>query len=199
VGKKLFSGLAFLFCPIFLLGQAVAPVTPKRATITAGGYFSFGGSDYGQNLGFTNRIHPDMYGPGAYGDFDYRVWRNVGVGVEGEARFLDFGTPGQTPGVPGAGIAEQNFLIGPRVTYEVGRRLLPYVKFLAGGSRFRYPAIFSNQWEDYTTIAVGGGIDYKLTRHLTVRPVDVEYQHWQFPPTGLTPWVYSAGVSYRLF
>ena len=34
MGKKLFSGLVFLFCPIFLLAQAVSPVTPKRATIT---------------------------------------------------------------------------------------------------------------------------------------------------------------------
>ncbi|MHB1743508.1 MAG: hypothetical protein ACYCRE_01915, partial [Acidobacteriaceae bacterium] len=93
MGKKLFSGLLFLFCPIFLHAQAVSPVRAKQATITAGGYFSLGGSDYGQNLGFTNRAHPDMYGPGVYADFNYRVWGGLGVGIEGEARFLDFGTP----------------------------------------------------------------------------------------------------------
>ncbi len=186
MGKKLFSGLAFLFCPIFLLAQAVAPVTPKRATITAGGYFSFGQTDYGQRHAF---------GPGLYADFDYRVWRNVGVGVEGEARFLDFLTDSSS----GKGISEQNFLGGPRVTYELGRKWVPYVKFLVGGSRFHYPNFISNQTYNYTTFAGGGGVDYKISSRLTIRPVDFEYQHWQFPPTGLTPWVYSAGVSYRLF
>ena len=97
MGKKLFSGLVFLFCPIFLLAQAISPVTPKRATITAGGYFSFGQTDYGQRHAF---------GPGAYADFDYRVWRNIGVGVEGEVRFLNFLTDSSS----GAGICEQNFL-----------------------------------------------------------------------------------------
>jgi opacity protein-like surface antigen len=186
VGKKFFSGLIFLFCPIFLHAQAVAPVTPKRATITAGGYFSFGQTDYGQKHAF---------GPGVYGDFNYRIWRNVGVGIEGEARFLNFLTDSST----GSGISEENFLGGPRVTYEVGRRWLPYVKFLAGGSRFHYPNFISNQSYNYTTFAGGGGLDYHLTSHITIRPADFEYQHWNFPPTGLTPWVYSAGVSYRLF
>jgi len=192
VGKKILGGLMFLLCPIFLHAQAVSPVRTKQATITVGGYFSFGGSDYGQNLGFTNRAHPDMYGPGAYADFNYRIWGGFGVGIEGEARFLDFGTPSP-------GISEQNFLGGPRVTYELGRKWLPYVKFLAGGSRFHYPNFISNQTYNYTTFAGGGGVDYKLSSHITIRPADFEYQHWQFPPTGLTPWVYSAGVSYRLF
>ncbi len=192
MGKIFFSGLLFLLCPIFLHAQAVSPVRTKQATITVGGYFSFGGSDYGQNLGFTNRAHPDMYGPGVYADFNYRVWDGLGVGIEGEARFLNFGTPGP-------GISEDNFLGGPRVTYEVGRKWIPYVKFLVGGSRFHYPSFISNQAYNYTTFAGGGGIDYHLSNRITVRPADFEYQHWQFPPTGLTPWVYSAGVSYSLF
>ncbi|MHB8301598.1 MAG: outer membrane beta-barrel protein [Acidobacteriaceae bacterium] len=190
--KKISGGLVFLLFPIFLHAQAVSPVTPRVATIAVGGYFSFGGTDYGQNLGFSNRAHPDAYGPGFYGDFDYRVWGGLGVGIEGEARFLDFGTPGP-------GIFEQNFLIGPRATYTLGRRWEPYVKFLAGGSRFHYPTFISNKVYDYTTYAGGGGLDVHLDRHWTVRPADFEYQHWDFPPTGLTPWVYSAGVSYRFF
>jgi hypothetical protein len=192
VGRKFLGGLVFLIFPILLHAQAVSPVTPKRANMYVGGYFSFGGSDYGQNPGFSNRIHPDMYGPGAYADFDYRIWRGLGVGVEGEARFLDFGTPGP-------GIYEQNFLGGPRLTYQLGRRWEPYVKFLAGGSRFHYPNFISNQVFTYTTIAGGGGLDIHLSRRFTVRPVDIEYQHWTFPPTGLTPWVYSVGFSYHLF
>lgn len=181
--KKYFVVLALLsFFPILLHAQAVSPVTPKLATISVGGYFSYGQTDYGQN---------HAYGPGAYADFDYNIWRNVGIGAEGEARFLDFHTAG--------GLYEQNFLGGPRLTYRLGTRWLPYVKFLAGGSRFHYPSFITNQVYSYTTYAGGGGLDIHFNSRWTIRPADFEYQHWDYPPTGLTPWVYSAGVSYRLF
>ena len=182
MGKKFLGVLVFLLFPILLHAQAVSPVTPKLASINVGGYFSYGQMDYGQhhNLGI-----------GAYGDFDYRIWRNFGVGVEGEARFMNFHEQ--------SGVYDQNFLGGPRVTYRLGSRWVPYVKFLAGGTRFHYPPFISNQIYTYTTLAPGGGIDFNLNRRLTIRPADFEYQHLDFPPTGLTPWVYSAGVSYRLF
>ena len=186
VGKKFFGGLILFLCPIFLHAQAVSPATPKLATLSVGGYFSYGQTDYGQK---------HAYGPGAYVDFNYRVWRNIGVGLEGEGRFLNYLTNSST----GAGISEDNLLAGPRVTYMLGSRWLPYIKFLAGGSRFHYPNFISHQTFTYTTIAGGGGLDYHLTDRITIRPADFEYQHWDFPPTGLTPWVYSAGVSYRLF
>ncbi|MEO6828876.1 MAG: hypothetical protein ABI164_03635 [Acidobacteriaceae bacterium] len=179
--KRIFVGLAFLVFPIFLHAQAVSPVTPKLATITVGGYVSYGQMDYGQ--------HHNI-GIGAYGDFDYRIWRNVGVGAEGEVRFLNFNSK--------SGVTSQNFLAGPRVTYAIRRHWLPYAKFLAGGSRFHYPNFISNQAYYYTTVVGGGGLDIPLGGRLTLRPADFEYQHWNFPPTGLTPWVYSAGVSYKL-
>ncbi len=185
--KKFLAGLAVLVFPIFLHAQAVSPVTPRLATLSAGGYFSFGQMDYGQ--------HHNI-GLGAYGDFDYRIRDNIGIGVEGEARFLNFRTK--------SGVTEENFLGGPRVTYRLRRHWLPYAKFLVGGSRFHYPDFISNQSYNYTTYAIGGGLDLPLGNgpfggRLTIRPADFEYQHWDFPPTGLTPWTYSAGVSYRIF
>lgn len=182
MSKKLLGGIVLLFFPIFLHAQAVSPVTPKLATLTVGGYFSYGQMDYGQ--------HHNI-GPGAYADFNYLVWRGIGVGAEGEARFLNFHTK--------SGVYDQNFLVGPRVTYAYHRRWLPYAKFLAGGTRFHYPDFISNQVYSYTTLAGGGGLDIHLNRRWTLRPVDFEYQHLNFPPTGLTPWVYSAGASFRLF
>lgn len=182
MARKFLVVLVFLLFPILLQSQAVSPVTSKKATIGVGGYFSYGQTDYGQ-------FH--AYGPGFFANFDYRVWRSVGVGLEGEGRFLDYGTQNN--------LYEQNFLVGPRVTYTIGRRWEPYGKLLFGGSRFHYPAFITNKIYDYTTVAGGGGLDYHLNRHWSIRPVDFEYQHWDFPPTGLTPWVYSAGVSYRLF
>jgi opacity protein-like surface antigen len=183
VAKKFLCGFVLLLFPVLLHAQAVSPVTSKLATVTVGGMFSIGQSDYGQNS--------HLMGPGAYADFDYRIWREVGIGVEGEARFRNFNEI--------SGVYEQNFLGGPRVTYRVGQRWLPYVKFLAGGTRFHYPTFISNQVYTYTTLAGGGGIDFHFNDRWTIRPADFEYQHLNFPPTGLTPWVYSAGVSFRLF
>lgn len=191
MAKGFLAGCVLFFFPMFLYGQAVAPVTTKRATFSAGGYFSFGGTDYGQNLGFSNRVHPDAYGPGAYADFNYLLWKNLAVGAEGEVRFLDFGTP--------AGIHEQNFLGGPRLIYNNGGRFRPYVKFLIGGSRFKYPSFITDQTYTYTTLVGGGGLDIYLNDRWILRPVDFEYQHWDFPPSGLTPWVYSVGVAYQFF
>lgn len=186
VAKRFLAVFVLLLFPILLHAQAVSPVTPKLATITVGGYFSYGQTDYGQR---------HAYGPGAYADFDYRVWRNVGVGVEGEARFLNFLTDSSS----GKGISEQNFLGGPRITYSMNHHLEPYGKFLIGGSRFHFPTFISNQSFNYTTYAFGGGLDYHYSDRWTIRLGDFEHQHYDFPPTGLTPWVYSAGVSYRLF
>lgn len=182
MARKFSVGLVFLLLPILMHGQAISPVTPKVASVAVGGYFSYGQTDYGQNHAF---------GPGFYGDFNYALRHNIGVGAEAEARFLNFHKV--------SGVYEQNFLIGPRLTYTLGTRWEPYVKVLGGGSRFHYPTFISNKIYDYTTFAYGGGLDFHLNRHFTVRPVDFEYQHWDFPPTGLTPWVYSAGLSYRLF
>jgi opacity protein-like surface antigen len=183
VGKKFAVGFVLFLFPVLLHAQAVSPVTPKLATISAGGYFSYGQMDYGQ--------HHNM-GIGGFGDFDYRIWREFGIGIEGEARFMNFNEK--------SGVYDQNFLGGPRVTYRFGSHLLPYVKVLAGGTRFHYPPFISNQVYNYTTLAIGGGIDYKLNDRWSIRPADFEYQRLvDYPPTALTPWVYSAGVSYRIF
>lgn len=186
MAKKFLIVFALLLFPVYGHAQAVAPVTQKRATINVGALFSYGQTDYGQRHAF---------GPGFYGDFNYRFWNNLGVGVEGEARFMNWLTDSSS----GKGISLQNFVGGPRVTYTVGRRWLPYAKFLVGGSRFHYPTFISNKSYNYTTYVYGGGLDIHLTDRWTLRPADFEHQHLDFPPTGLTPWAYSAGVSYRLF
>jgi len=181
VGKKLIACLFFIWIPVLAHSQAVSPVKDKTAYISVGGFYSYGQTDYGQN---------HAMGLGAYSDINYRVWRRIGVGLEGEARFLNFHLV--------SGTYEQNFLGGPRVTYKM-KHFEPYVKFLAGGSRFHYPDFISKQVYTYTTFAGGGGLDVRLTDRLYLRAADFEYQHWLFPPSGLTPWVYSAGVSFRVF
>lgn len=181
MGKKLIACLFFTLFPVLLHSQAVSPVSEKTAYISAGGFYSIAQTDYGQN---------HAMGLGAYSDINYRVWRGLGVGAEGEVRFIDFKLI--------AGTSFQNFLGGPRITYRL-RGFEPYAKVLAGGSRFHYPNFISKNAYYYTTFAYGGGLDLKLTNRFYLRAADFEYQHWEFPPTGLTPWAFSTGVSYRIF
>ena len=181
MGKKLIACLFFILFPMLSHSQAVSPVKDKTAYISVGGFYSYAQTDYGQN---------HAMGLGAYSDINYRIWGPVGVGAEGEVRFINFHLV--------SGTSFQNFLAGPRVTYKT-RHFEPYAKFLIGGSRFHYPTFISKDAYYYTTFAGGGGVDVKLTNRWYIRAADFEYQHWQFPPTGLTPWAFSTGVSFRVF
>jgi hypothetical protein len=52
----------------------------------------------------------------------------------------------------------------------------------------------------FTTVAFGGGLDFKMTKRISVRAVDVEYQWWpDFLGSHISPYGASAGVSYRIF
>ncbi len=188
MAKKFFVGLALLlFFPIFLHAQAVSPVTPKRSVAFLRRIFFLRADGLRSKTSPMDRAFTaiSIIVSGA-------MWA---LALKAKHVFENFLTNSDT----GKGIALQNFLGGPRVTYRIGRRLMPYGKFLFGGTRFHYPTFISSQYYTYTTYAIGGGLDYQLTNHISIRPVDFEYQHLDFPPTGLTPWVYSAGVSYRLF
>jgi opacity protein-like surface antigen len=48
----------------------------------------------------------------------------------------------------------------------------------------------------YFSYAIGGGIDIRVTKHIVVRAIDAEYQHWNYQ-TGLTPIAYTVGAAYR--
>jgi len=52
----------------------------------------------------------------------------------------------------------------------------------------------------FTTIAFGGGMDVKLTKRISIRAFDGEYQYW--PAWGnskLFPYGASAGIGYKIF
>jgi len=52
----------------------------------------------------------------------------------------------------------------------------------------------------FTDIAFGGGVDMPLTRKITLRAADVEYQLWPNWVNGtLKPYGGSVGLSYRIF
>ncbi len=77
---------------------------------------------------------------------------------------------------------DYSLLFGPVLSYKVGR-ISPFVHALAGLDRFHLgagsiPGLFGRAApvvDRALAFAVGGGIDYKLSRHLSLRPVQADF------------------------
>jgi opacity protein-like surface antigen len=180
---------------VFIAGLAAnAQVAPSATSLTAGklavgGEFSIFQIDAG--------THPFESGFGAYVDYD--PIRFFGFEVEG--RTIQFNeTKNQR---------RDEISGGFRYIYHRGQ-FAPYAKALAGlGSadftRGSYFTDRARQHDTFTTMTFGGGVDYKLTRKISLRG-EYEYQYWlDFPtarpgPLGVSnPNGYSFGASYRIF
>jgi opacity protein-like surface antigen len=90
-----------------------------------------------------------------------------------------------------------SYLFGPRVSIGSGR-LTPFVQVLVGGARASADGASSNGF----ALTAGGGLDYQLTKHWFVRPVQAEYMLTRFNFFGngnnnQNSFRYSAGVGYR--
>ena len=171
----------------------VAPSAYARGiTLNAGGEASTFQPDYA-GFGIPQSSPNRLYGIGAYVDIKFKPW----VQIEGEGRWLRFNEL--------AGIYEDNYLVGPRLPIYKAHfwRATPYAKVLIGYSKLNFED--NNGWGRYTTLAYGGGLDIKMTKRLTARLPDFEYQQWlnwsegAGKSTTLFPYGLSVGVSYRVF
>jgi opacity protein-like surface antigen len=179
--KKIISLMALALIPASLFGQAAPAVPDRIPSLTAGAYYSNFSSDY-------NPIR--LGGAGVFVD-----WNLFGhLGVEGEARWLRFNQL--------AGSYQDNYLVGPRYSRRFGK-FVPYGKFLMGAGELEFN---NNEGHGgYFAMVPGGGVDYRLTRHVTIRLIDYEYQIWPsalgggLPSNGLTPHGFSFGAGYRIF
>lgn len=126
-----------------------------------------------------------LLGAGAFVDFNVsKRW-----GIEAEGRWLRFHEFAQ--------VHEDSYLIGPRVLVPMGRFRF-YGKALYGFGRFGFPYGYAQEQDP--VLAFGGGAEYRLTRGMSVRLLDGEYQRWlNFQNKGLSPYGASAGIAYRIF
>ncbi len=137
---------------------------------------------------------------GGYGYAEYNVNKVVGLVAELGADYA--GTAG---GLQLRDTAFQ-YLFGPRFNWRKSR-FTPYVQALFGGQRLSYgldasaarPVLASSQ--NNFAAAFGGGVDFNLTNHISVKPFQLEYLMAQ-APSGNLNYVqnnlrYSAGVVFR--
>jgi len=216
-----------LFCVLLTAAaaSAAAQVVPaavgRQISITAGGMGSLFQPSFqgdwqpvvnpGQNCTSTSVCEPvsnpsslGLFGVGAYVDVKFTRW----IQLEAEGRWMRFNqlTPYWAPAGSG-GIYEDNYLIGPRVPLVHVWKASVYGKALIGYGNMglgAYPGLCSTATciasGRFTDIAFGGGADIKLTRRITLRAFDAEYQYWpQWSSSSLAPYGVSMGVGYRVF
>jgi opacity protein-like surface antigen len=203
----LLAGAAF--CTRSLRAQAVYSGYQANHAIWAGGECSVFSSSFPYQGGSgSNPIEPviasprpaasfpgqgvqGIYGCGAFANLRWTYHWDI----EGSARWLSFnGYQGTT---------ERTLLIGPRYIIHRFGKFEPYGKFLVGNGSIHYP--YSIGTGSYFALAPGGGVNFRLSRRLTVR-AEYEYQIWlnspgftnepnhQLHPNGI-----NVGVAYRVW
>ncbi|KAA6460256.1 hypothetical protein DYQ86_14535 [Acidobacteria bacterium AB60] len=188
----LLAGIVLLVAPS-VRSQSREAATSGAHRLFVGGEVSTFNPDWGcVSASPFNCWNGHLVGLGAVADANH-VWKNLGI--EGEARWLNWAGPG-------LGLKESNYLAGPR--YQLFRKanLALYAKGLLGSSHITRPL---NLGEGaYFTLAPGGTAEYGLTWRMVIR-VEYEYQIWTGfrglpgePINGLTPNGFSFGVGYRL-
>ena len=72
------------------------------------------------------------------------------------------------------------YLLGPRVNFRRGK-VTPFVQTLFGGVHTTDGIAPSTGAQDHFAMTAGGGIDFKVSRHVSVRPIQAEYFMTKIP------------------
>jgi len=89
----------------------------------------------------------------------------------------DFGYCKVTGLPSGTSVHAVNYLFGPRVTYRSAGSFTPFAHVLFGGQHFGGTG---GGTANSFAMALGGGADYKLTEHVALRLIQVEYLYTHF-------------------
>jgi len=174
-----------LFCTVLATAaisasaQVVPSATGRKLSVTAGGLGSVFQPDYA-GTGIAQTSPNRLYGVGAFVDVRVNRW----IQLEAEGHWMRFN--------PYLGITEDTYLAGPRIPIHRFGRATPYGKAMFGFGTG--PFLLGHA----TTFAFGGGLDYRLTKRISLRAFDFEYQEWRVNPT-LLPYGGSVGLGYKIF
>src|SRR2546430_1413555 len=166
-----------LILGVFILAVGVVPVRAQeypKAEV-------FGGYQYIRlNPGGTN-----CQGFGGAAAANVSIW----LGVAG-----DFGYCRVTGLPSGVSAHAVNYMFGPRVTYRSYGSLTPFAHVLFGGQHFGGTG---GGTANSFAMALGGGADYKVTEHVALRLIQVEYLYTHFAGTRQNNARIESGIAYR--
>ncbi len=102
-------------------------------------------------------------GNGGSGSFAYNINNVVGL-------VADFG------GYANTRVNDRllTYMFGPRFSWR-HTRLTPYTQFLFGGAYVWNDLDTRSITQNAFAMAAGGGVDYTLTKHIALKPIQVEY------------------------
>jgi opacity protein-like surface antigen len=115
------------------------------------------------------------------------------VGVIGE-----FGACKVTGLPSGATAHEMNYLFGPRMYFHARGKVFPFVQTLVGAERFSagVSGVGSGSTNAFAWTA-GGGADVTLTRHVSLRLIQVEYLYTHFSSASQSSLRLQSGIVWR--
>jgi opacity protein-like surface antigen len=175
-----FLGILML-APLATSAQVAPAQSGGSISMTLGAGFSGWKTDFAID---------QMYGIAAYYDLDIGRW----AGLEVEGRTIQFNSV--------KNIRQDTISAGGRFLFPHYHHLHPYAKFLGGIGSVDFPPPATAPYYGHDTFAfyaIGGGVDYRLTRHFSIRG-EYESQFWpSFPNNGLTPRGFTIGAGYRFF
>jgi outer membrane immunogenic protein len=154
-------------CGLLFLGAASAKAQESRGFEISGDYqyvrFNPGGGSSGVNC---------QGGSGSFG-----AYLTSRIGVIGE-----FGACKVTGLPSGTTAHELNYLFGPRVYFPTQHgRVFPFVQALLGGEQFSAGATgLGSASSNAFAMTAGGGADVTLTRHVSLRAIQVDYLYTHF-------------------
>src|ERR1039458_446314 len=181
----LFSILLFAGA-VAAIAQAVPSATGRQVSITAGGMASIFQPDFAGVCCFASASPQPLFGVGAYVDVRLRRW----VQIEAEGRWLRWNQY--------YGVNQDNYLIGPRLPVYHFWKATVYGKALGGFSKMSFDTFGDHN--NFTDFAFGGGVDVKLTKRISLRAADVEYQYYPWwGNSTLSPYGASVGIGYKIF
>ncbi len=187
-----FVGITLFFTVLISSLVLAQDTTPKVQVF--GGYSLFHADLaglHGSNLDVTLGQPPNTFGVKsnftgwtAEGQYNFNRWVGAVADVNGRYGKPFYAVP-TVSGVPDSNA--YSFLVGPALSYRTKSPLTPYIHALFGLDRITLDASTihgptstvvgtSSSFTDFAA-ALGGGIDYKLTRHLAIRPAQVDWFH----------------------
>ena len=176
--------LLLLLLPTAALAQTRPSAYVHRHSIYVGGEYSLFNSDYfGNNLSLNKSAY-SIYG-------DYYIF-NGSWPIALELNYTKLASQENDKR------KMSSFLAGPMISHRFGR-LIPFAKVGAGIGHFSATDHLNAYQEgEHFAIGIGGGLEYRLTSHIMLRPVDYTYERWNFSPNALSPSVLGFGLSYRI-
>jgi opacity protein-like surface antigen len=113
-----------------------------------------------------------LHGGSASVAYNYNTWLSAVADFGGYNNGNVLGT--------GASGTLSTYLFGPRVSYRHFRRITPFGQVLFGAGHANSSAFGTANSENAFAMSAGGGVDYKLFDHFSIRPIQAEYLMTRF-------------------